>query len=73
MAFTPEEQQYLLTRDRIRDGELPFVKSVFENDGWLKIFNEKETYLMMACYYRQRSIIDYLIDRVEERIDEVDI
>lgn len=52
MAHTIEEQQYLLARDRIRDGELPFLKAAFEGDGWLKIFNKKETYLLMSCYYR---------------------
>ena len=52
MAHTIEEQQYLLARDRIRDGELPFLKSAFDGDGWLKTFDNKETYLLMACYYR---------------------
>jgi len=52
MAHSLEEQQYLLARDRIRDGELPFLKTTFEGDGWLQIFEDKETYLMMACYYR---------------------
>ena len=52
MAHSIEEHQYLLARDRIRDGELPFLKAAFDGDSWLKIFDNKETYLLMACYYR---------------------
>jgi len=52
MAHNAEEQHYLLTRDRIRDGELPFLKSAFDGEGWLKVYNNNETYLLMACYYR---------------------
>ncbi|XP_063691053.1 serine/threonine-protein phosphatase 6 regulatory ankyrin repeat subunit A-like [Bolinopsis microptera] len=70
MAHSLEEQQYLLARDRIRDGELPFLKTTFEGDGWLQIFEDKETYLMMACYYRQRSVIEFLINKALENISK---